>query len=130
MWSDTNLSPPGFDRGTEGFVGEVVYGQTRKKPRAKPQRYVMDTGMGDNEAVGTFVGEDARAKAGDLARAWGLKDPTVARAMMKRAKRMRKFQNGESRREKLKDPEVRFDVFARNAGGRRTVSKRGLLFSS
>lgn len=32
-----------------------------------------------------------------LVRAWGLKDPRVARAMMKRMKRMRKFQTGEVR---------------------------------
>lgn len=121
--SITDLSSPGFDRGTEGRVGEFVTGQRRKTPQAEPQQHVMDTGQGDNEAVGTFVHEDARARAGDLARDWGLKDPTVARAMMKRAKRMRKFQNVESRREKLKDPHVRFDVFARNAGGRRTVSE-------
>lgn len=120
---DTGLSSPGCGRGTGGRVGDVGSGQAAKKPPSKPRRIVADTGQGEKETIEKFGCENARARASDesLARAWGLKDPTVARAMMKRARRMRKFENGESRREKLKDPDVRFDVFARNAGGRRTV---------
>lgn len=126
--SNAGLNSPGLGRGTEGRVGDGVSGQTTNKPRSEPQRNVVDTGQGERETVGKNSGEGPTARASGgmsgegLARAWGLKDPTVARAMMKRAKRMRKFQNGEARREKLKDPDVRFDVFARNAGGRRMVS--------
>lgn len=121
---DAGLSSPGFDRGTEGRVDDVVTSQTMKETRSGIQLNVADTSEGDKETCEAFGGEDPRERANaDLARAWGLKDPTVARAMMKRAKRMRKFQNGGSRREKLKDPDVRFDAFARNAGRRRTASR-------
>lgn len=101
----------------------------------------MGTDQGARQAVENFSGEDPSVKAtgnvreeggggigstraGEkgLAQAWGLKDPSVARAMVKRAKRMRKFQNGEARRQKMKNPDVRFDVFAKNAGEHRTAS--------
>ncbi|CAM9322982.1 unnamed protein product [Ectocarpus sp. 6 AP-2014] len=44
-------------------------------------------------------GRGRRAKS-DLARDWGLTDPRAARAFAKRAKRLRKFQNGEGQKKK------------------------------
>lgn len=45
-------------------------------------------------------GPERRAKS-DLACDWGLKDPRAARAFAKRAKRLRKFQNGEGQKKKV-----------------------------
>lgn len=132
--TETELDSPRFGRGGEAAYDSMNGGAT-ESPRT-PQA----TDQGARDAEESFSDEDPNVKATDsmrqesgerigptraggkgLARAWGLKDPRVARAMVKRAKRMRKFQNGEARREKMKNPDVRFDVFARNAGGRRTV---------
>lgn len=61
-------------------------------------RYERQTvGVGKSRDIGGGVG-DGGAVAGaeeGLATAWGLSDPMVARAMMKRAKRLRKFQTAE-----------------------------------
>ena len=128
-------SPPRFGRGSEAHVG--VNGP---RPPESP-RTPTGTDQGAKEAAENSNGKGSSVKATDsvredggeggagwtragekgLARAWGLKDPSVARAMVKRAKRMRKFQNGEARREKMKNPDVRFDAFAKNAGEHRTV---------
>eukprot|EP00903_Cladosiphon_okamuranus_P007028 g6834.t1 len=78
------------------------------------------------EESGGGVGS-ARADEKGLAQAWGLKDPSVARAMMRRAKRLRKFQNGEARREKMKNPDVRFEAFAKTAGEHRTARGAALV---
>ncbi|CAM9235998.1 unnamed protein product, partial [Laminaria digitata] len=51
----------------------------------------------DSGSVGSGGGPVVGAEEG-LVTAWGLSDPAVARAMMKRAKRLRKFQTAEVRR--------------------------------
>lgn len=130
---EADLNSPRFGRGREAHVG--VNGTC---PTESP-RTLMDTDQGAREAAESVSDEDpgetatdvgteggggggpARAEKKGFVRAWGLKDPSVARAMIKRANRMRKFQNGEARREKMKNPDARFDVFARNAGEHRAV---------
>lgn len=132
---ETDLGSPGFGHGNDKTV------RINESPRSP-----MDTDQSAREAGESFRHEDtsleatdnvreegrnkigsARAGENGLARAWGLKDPRVARAMLKRAKRMQKFQNGEARREKMKNPDVRFDAFAKNAGERRAV--RGVVLT-
>lgn len=99
---ETDLDSTRLGRGSETHVGVT------EDPSMKANDNVREEG-------GSGRGS-ARAGEKGLAQAWGLKDPSVARAMIKRAKRMRKFQNGEARREKMKNPDVRFDAFAKNAG--------------
>lgn len=131
--SETGLASPFFGRGAEKHINSATI-KTEDEPRFEHSPAIVDSGKESNllansrRNIPNFGGSDSPARGGgnSLARAWGLKDPTVARAMMKRAKRIRKFQNGEARREKLKNPDVRFDVFVRNAGGRRRTV-RGLL---
>lgn len=126
---ETDLDPPRLGRGTESHV-DIHGARQTEFPRT-----LTGTDGGVKEAARSSSVEDqnnarkeggggigpTRADEKGLARAWGLKDPSVARAMIKRAKRMRKFQNGEARRENMKNPDVRLDVFARNAGEHRTV---------
>ncbi len=125
--SETGLASPLFGRGTEkdNNVGATI--KTDDELRFERSPAILDLGKesdllantGRNGANVRGADNPARGGGNALAKAWGLKDPSVARAMIKRAKRMRNFQNGEARREKFKNPGVRFDVFVRNAGGRR-----------
>eukprot|EP00752_Nemacystus_decipiens_P011290 g10033.t1 len=132
--NETDMGSRNFGPGSEAHVGGN--GNCPVSPRRTP----TGTDQSAREAVESSSAEDPSVKASDnvleqcggginstradqkgLARAWGLKDPRVARAMIKRAKRMRKFQNEEARREKMKNPDVRFNAFAKNAGERRTM---------
>lgn len=126
--SETDLDSPVLVRDNEQHNNVGSIRKTNNELRSKYPRAVVDSGKeGDpasierpTRSVSSGGGVSPAREGGKaLAKAWGLKDPTVARAMIKRAKRMRNFQNGEARREKLKNPDVRFDVFVRNAGGRK-----------
>lgn len=93
--------------------------QGGRKPRTEADGKTSDKNAGGiNDLTIRADGRDGgygRGAGVDLARAWGLKDPSVVRSMVKRAKRLRMFQTSEARREKLKDPTVRFEAFVRNA---------------
>lgn len=132
---ETALDSPRFGRSSEARVGGNG-ACARESPRALmgPDRGSREAEESFSEHPGSVKKTDVREEGGGgigstradkkgLAQAWGLKDPSVARAMMKRAKRMRKFQTGEARREKMKNPDVRFDVFARNAGGHHRTAR-------
>lgn len=54
-----------------------------------------DSQKGSRSGGDIGTGSPGKGAGNDLVGAWGLKDPRVARAMMKRTKRMRKFQTGE-----------------------------------
>lgn len=93
-----------------GADGQVVKTQRGGNPRSGIQRNAAQAGgRGGGHARGAGI---------DLGRAWGLENPSVVRSMLKRAKRLRIFQTSEARREKLKDPTVRFEAFVRNVGER------------
>ena len=75
------------EHGTQDYGGALYEGQTVGVSRSRGS----GGGVGDDGAV---VGSDVIE---GLVAAWGLSDPMVARAMMKRAKRLRKFQTAEVR---------------------------------
>lgn len=90
--ADAPRGKGGISAPSNGSVGhrEEQCGQVKGEVRGSAG------GGGSREEGGDGRDGGAANQGGnDLVKAWGLKDPRVVRAMMKRRKRMRKFQTGE-----------------------------------
>mmetsp|Transcript_10015 Transcript_10015/g.15136 ORF Transcript_10015/g.15136 Transcript_10015/m.15136 type:complete len:1476 (+) Transcript_10015:165-4592(+) len=62
------------------------------------------------------------AAGSEQAAEWGISDPTVIEAMMKRNKRMKKFVDAKEKREKERDPSVRYQKFVKTTKGNTNMS--------
>ena len=80
--------------------------------------------QGDGAGIAEMYGERAgpfsptkspRSRADALSEEWGISDPKVLHAILKRNKRMKSFAAAKESREREKDPEVRYQRFVKNS---------------
>eukprot|EP01041_Mallomonas_annulata_P007491 gene7491-15331_t len=84
-------------------------------PASSSSRADSDPGYGGGGGVHGSIRPSRAVQEAQLAEEWGISDPTVIAAMMKRNRRLKDFTEAKEKREIMKDPVARLQKFVKGA---------------